>query len=123
MRHLPLPVPGSDDEESEWENAFCFEFNHTISSTLPPLSDDDEINFWCVAYDDPDGQQIFRRDLVGDEMRELIAQSRSDSGTALVRIPSSFYAPRGRPPVKWIVWPHHREKGWCEKVEGTVVPA
>jgi hypothetical protein len=121
-RHLPLPVPNAEADEVEWERSFCYEFDHTIRLT-PPLPDGDGIDFWCVAYDDLDGQPIFRRDLSGDEWKDTVARWRSGQGSDPLPIPNRFYAPRGRPPVKWIVWPHHREEGWREKLEGPVVPA
>ncbi len=123
MRHLPLPVPGADDGDAEWERAFCEEIEHTITLDRLPHPDSDEIDFWCVAYDDPYDQQVFRRDLVGDELKETIVGWRADAGAMPLRISNRFYAPKGRPPVKWTVWPHHRREGWREKVVGTVVPS
>lgn len=119
-RHLPLPVPGAGEDDERWEHAFCFQFDHTITLEKPPICEKDGVDFWCIAYEDPDGQQLFRRDLGGAELRETIARLRSESGASPLRIPNHFYAPHGRPPAKWIVWPHHFEDGWGEKLEGRV---
>lgn len=122
LLHRPLPVPGADLPDSEWEKAFSFEFEHTIQAT--PLAEwaQADIDFCCVAYDDASDQQIFRRDLAGEALQATFQGAMTGMVPRQIQIPNRFYVPRGRRLQKWVLWPHCRTSGWQKKLEGEVQP-
>ena len=70
-------------------------------------------HFWCVAFKDRKGEDIFRK----DADRSEIARMRNDPDKYF-KIWREFNTKE--PPASWLVWPHSESKGWCDQVTGTL---
>jgi hypothetical protein len=74
--------------------------------SLPALPD---MDFWYVGVHDAGGAELFRKDLVPDQIYSLLRQER----------PSFEFQYRAAGSAdSWTVWPHSREKGWLNKISG-----
>lgn len=103
--------------EEEWEKSFSRIFKHCIDLQpwQVPL---DDYTFWCVAFEQEDGTQIFRKDADQDEIRNHLMSSKSPNGDKYIKLWREFNC--AVQPKKWIVWPHSASKGWCEKITGVL---
>ena len=79
-------------------------FRYKISVDLK----EDDYSFIAVIYEDQQGGQINRVDLLDKEIENLVKQK---------EIHSEFI---GQTPYKYIVWPYTNEKGWGDRIEGLV---
>lgn len=112
----------------------------TLEKKLPPISLDDishksglahyhrmcidvyrptftlsDYNVWAVAFEDADGNEIYREDASEQEIQRLLSVPVEQD--AFIHIWRNFYA--DKPPATWIVWPHSAEHGWQERLTGT----
>lgn len=85
-------------------------FKHCIdiSYTSVPHSD---YTFWAVAFENKNGKEIYRHDASEEEIRIM----KSDPA-GYCKLWRTFNAPEQ--PKKWIVWPHSRSHGWCDRLTG-----
>lgn len=109
LKFLPPPNPTYDSEE-EWLASFSRVFRHCIDVPKASLEEED-YDFWVVAFHDEKGETINRRDADRNEV------SRVMSGTdGYCRVWREFQTTSQ--PKSWVVWPHSASKGWCERIEG-----
>jgi hypothetical protein len=87
-------------------------FKHCIDIPYALVPHDD-YDFWAVAFEDECGVELARIDAGSDEIRRM--KSDPDGYCKLWR---EFHV--SARPMKWIVWPHSKEKGWCNRLEGVV---
>jgi len=105
------PNPVIEDPE-EYEASFASVFKHCIDVSYSQVPETD-YDFWCVAFENAEGETIFRMDA-----DELEIQRFKNDPDGYCKIWRTFqYA---GVPTKWIVWPHSISKGWCDKLEGTL---
>lgn len=101
--------------EEEWENSFSKVFKHCIDLYINQLPYDD-YDFWCVAFETEDGTQIHRRDVDENEAKSLLQSAKNPNGDKYIKLWREFVCTIQ--PKKWVVWPHSKSKGWCEKITG-----
>lgn len=112
---------------------------NTIDKKLPPISLDDishksglanyhkmcidvyrptfteeDYTFWAVAFEDVNGNEIYRHDADKQEIQRML--SIPVETDKFVHVWRNFYS--DNPPVKWIIWPHSEGKGWMERLMG-----
>lgn len=107
--NLP-PNPVMSDEE--FDNSIMSIFKHCID-VYPhqvPLTD---YEFWVVAFENNNGETIFRQDA---DINEITRLKHDPDGYS--KIWRTFNITEK--PTKWIVWPYSISQGWCEKLEGTI---
>jgi hypothetical protein len=73
----------------------------------------DDFDFLAVTFHNKDGKEVFRQDAFGQEFE---AWKRDED--KYCKCWRSFVADPANPPVKWMVRPHSRTKGWCPVAEG-----
>jgi len=107
--NLP-PNPVMSDEE--FDNSIMSIFKHCID-VYPhqvPLTD---YEFWVVAFENNNGETIFRQDA---DINEITRLKHDPDGYSKVWRTFNIT----EKPTKWIVWPYSISQGWCEKLEGTI---
>lgn len=98
-----------------WEESFPSSFSHIINLNRDLIKPDDDWKFLCFIYHDLSGQELFRRDISGENLSKLLQQL-STTGTFAQEL--NFPIFHDRDPKKWIVWPFSRTRGWLKKIEG-----
>ena len=95
----------------DYDMSFMSIFKHCIDiyPHQVPLVDYD---FWVVAFEDKDGNELHRRDATLDEINVM----KADFGDGYYKVWREFST--SVKPAKWIVWPHSITEGWCERLEG-----
>ncbi len=69
----------------------------------------------AVALLDKDGQDMYRQDISGAELKALINNNPDDK---FIHIWREFE--NVTPPYKWRVWPHSESKGWVDVIENVI---
>jgi hypothetical protein len=94
----------------DYDLSFLNIFKHCIDIgyNSVPLND---YEFWCVAFENEQGETIYRQDADQDEIKRL--KTDPDGYCKVWR----EFSTKGSP-HKWIVWPYSTTKGWCDKIEG-----
>lgn len=105
------PNPVIEDLE-EYEKSFARIFKHCIDVGYSSVPETD-YDFWCVAFEDEQGETIFRQDANADEINRM--KNDPDGYCKLWRT----FQHTSRP-TKWVVWPHSISKGWCERLQGNL---
>lgn len=75
-----------------------------------------DYTFWAVAFEDKDGNEIFRQDANTNEIQMILSVPYEKDKFAHVW--RNFYSDVR--PTKWIVWPHSQSKGWMPRLTGIV---
>ena len=89
-----------------------YTFSHCVDIGHENFTEKD-YDFWVVAFNDAEGELIFRQDANSDEIKKLFKDA-----TGRCKIWRKFQT--NRKPRSWIVWPHSKSKGWCKKITGTL---
>jgi hypothetical protein len=101
--------------EKEWEDSFLQIFKHCIDLQTNSFKLED-YDFWCVAFERKDNSQIHRQDAGTEEVERLLKQGRDPNGDKYIKLWRTFNTVEK--PHHWVVWPHSKSKGWCEKISG-----
>lgn len=107
--NLP-PNPVISDEE--FDNSIMSIFKHCID-VYPhqvPLND---YEFWVVAFENNNGETIYRQDADIDEINRM-----KHDVDGYSKVWRTFNITEK--PTKWIIWPYSTSKGWCDKLEGAI---
>lgn len=99
-------------EVEDYENSFFQKFRHCLDIHINSVPEDD-YEFWCVAFHDRYGRELFRKDCDANEIKGMIKASEDKDGW--INIWREYNGPK---PHKWVVWPFSTSKQWCEKLEG-----
>lgn len=75
-----------------------------------PLND---YEFWVVAFEDKDGNEIYRKDADKTEIDRM--KNDPDGYCKLWR---EFHA--SAQPKYWILWPYSTSQGWCDRMKGSL---
>ena len=75
-----------------------------------PLNDYD---FWCVAFKDENGEDLFRKDADKNEIQRMRADP-----DKYFKIWREFNTKKK--PNSWLVWPHSESTGWCDQITGSL---
>lgn len=101
------PLYGEDFEKS-----LVKIFKHCIDLHRPSFPETD-YDFWAVIFEDEDNKEIFRRDAYDEELKSFMTQEND-----WITLWREFMT--DKQPHHWIVWPHSKSKGWCNKIEGVL---
>ncbi|MGE0449062.1 MAG: GlcNAc-transferase family protein [Vicinamibacterales bacterium] len=108
LQNLPPPEPVDGIDEAGWAARFIREQHvriHLRPDDVPAGIDD--FDFWYVGAHSQGAVELFRRDLEGDELRDLLARLPCEHDLL-------FYSPRRA--ETWTVWPHSASRGWLQKI-------
>jgi hypothetical protein len=107
--NLPQKFIMSDEE---FDNSIMSIFKHCIDiyPHQVPLND---YKFWVVAFENKNGETIYRQDA---DINEINRMKQDIDGYSKVWRTFNIT----EKPTKWIVWPYSINKGWCDKIEGTI---
>ena len=94
----------------DWDASISRIFKHCIDIGFNTLPESD-YDFWCVAFKDANGKDLYRKDADRDEIQRL-----KQDPDKCFKIWRQFNA--ASKPCSWIVWPHSDSKGWCESITG-----
>ena len=112
--HKEPPNPEVYDSEEEWEASFLRIFKHCIDVGYKKVPLDD-YDFWCVVYKDKDGKELHRQDAGPQEIKRM-----KNDPDGYCKVWRKFLADEHNPPMKYVVWPHSKSKGWQEQIKGTL---
>lgn len=88
-------------------------FKHCVDIQFSDVPLDD-YDLWAVAFQDEDGVELHRQDVLEDEIRRM-----KNDRDGYCKIWRTFHT--NKQPKKWIVWPHSRSAGWRDvPLEGTI---
>lgn len=107
-----LPPNPSYENNEEYEKSFLSIFRHCIDIGFDKVPEKD-YDFWAVAFHDADGKTMFRKD--SDEAEILNYFNDPDKYCKVWR---EFQT--DKKPDHWVVWPHSKSKGWCERITGNL---
>jgi hypothetical protein len=105
------PNPNYDTEE-DYRNSFLKIFRHCIDIQYSQVPEND-YEFWAVAFQDENGQDVFRKDADKEEIKRMMQDS-----DKYCKIWREFNAEKF--PKKWIVWPYSASKGWCNAISSNI---
>lgn len=108
---LPLPSPVYETR-AEFETNLCKIFKHCIDIRYNQVPETD-YDFWCVAFKDKDGKDVFRKDADKAEITRMLNDP--DKYCKLWREYDADDMP-----ASWLVWPHSASKGWCDVITGNI---
>ena len=108
LDHNPPPNPQYSTDE-EFDQSFLKIFKHCIDVSYSEVPEND-YDFWCVAFHDELGTTLHRKDVTEDEIKMLL-----NDKDKYCKIWREFQTDTH--PKYWVVWPHSKSKGWCEKIE------
>lgn len=111
---LSRKLPPISLREEEFVNGLVNYHNLCIDVYRPSFTEND-YNVWAIAFEDKNGNEIYRGDASAQEIKQLL--SVPESVDKFVHIWRNFHS--DTIPVKWIVWPHSQSKGWTERLVGT----
>jgi hypothetical protein len=105
-KYPPNPIIEKDEE---WENSFATSFYHCIRFDKSVFKHKD-YDFWVLAFDDENNQAVYRDDLSGANLQEILNSTDN-------RINMEKFFLTSKKPVKWVIWAHSKSQGWAERIE------
>ena len=106
------PNPYEFDTEEEWLDSFTTIFKHCIDLHFGQVPEKD-YDFWVVAFHDKDDNTIHRQDADINEVNRMMNDS-----SGYCKIWREFQTTDK--PHHWVVWPHSKTKGWCDRITGNL---
>ena len=88
-------------------------FKHCIDIQYSQVPEKD-YEFWCVAFEDENGQTIFRKDADKSEITRLM----NNPAESYIKLWREFNT--DTQPKKWVVWPFSASKQWTGRFEGNL---
>ena len=73
----------------------------------------EDYTFWAVAFEDENGNELYRRDADEAEIRMM-----KNDPDGYCKVWRSFNT--AVKPARWIVWAHSKEHGWGERLTGNL---
>jgi hypothetical protein len=108
LDRLDPPNPQYASEE-EFEASFLKIFKHCIDVSYNDVPEKD-YDFWAVAFHDENDVTLYRKDSDENEIKNYFNDS--DRYCKIWREFQTDVMPK-----YWVVWPHSKSKGWCEKIQ------
>lgn len=97
---------------NEFTEPFLRLFKHCIDLSFSKVPYDD-YTFWAVAFEDKDGNELYREDA---NKEEILRMKKDPDGYC--KLWRKFY-PNSQP-KKWVVWPYSASHGWCDRITGNL---
>jgi hypothetical protein len=111
--NLPPPDPETMHLDYEkFESHLMKIFKHCIDIRYDQVPEND-YDFWCVAFKDKDGNDLYRKDA---DIDEIITMKNDPDGYC--KIWREFQT--DKKPNSWLVWPHSISKGWSDPITGNL---
>lgn len=110
--HKPPKLENMNLSDEEFEASLLNIFKHCIDIGYDQVPEED-YDFWAVAFKDENGEDMFRQDADGEEIKRM----KNDS-EGYCKIWRSFETPKR--PTSWLVWPHSLSKGWADPITGNI---
>lgn len=98
--------------KKEQQELFIPWFKHCIDLGFDSVPEDD-YEFWVVAFEDKDGETIYREDADEHEIERM-----KNDPDGYIKVWRQFRTEAR--PVKWVIWPFSKSKEWCERMEGNI---
>jgi hypothetical protein len=102
------PNPTMFDTEEEWKASFASIFKHCIDIDYKLVPEQD-YDFWVVAFHDKNDETIYREDADENEVKRILSDP-DGYGKVWRTFQTSLK------PTYWVVWPHSKSKGWCDRI-------
>jgi glycosyltransferase involved in cell wall biosynthesis len=99
------PNPSIESEEA-WLESFSVIFKHCLDLD-PKMFPEEDYDFWVVSFHDEEEKEIYRKDADISEINKI-----KRNGYKIWREFLTHSKPK-----YWLVWPHSRSKGWCNKIK------
>jgi len=96
----------------EFDASFLKIFKHCIDVNKGGLTEPD-YDFWAVIFEDENSKPLHRQDILENEIKTHLSSS-----DPFIKIWRTFDTEKK--PIKWIVWPHSKSKGWLDKIENNL---
>ena len=104
----PNPYPYQNN--TEWINSFTVVFKHCIDVAYSHVPETD-YDFWVVAFHNDKDDTLHRQDADENEIRRVM-----NDPDGYCKIWREFNT--DEKPTYWVVWPHSKSKGWCDRLTG-----
>jgi hypothetical protein len=104
------PNPYSYQNDTEWINSFTVVFKHCIDVAYSQVPETD-YDFWVVAFHNDKDDTLHRQDADENEIRRVM-----NDPDGYCKIWREFNT--DEKPTYWVVWPHSKSKGWCDRLTG-----
>ena len=98
--------------DEAFNNSLLHIFKHCIDLGFNQMPHDD-YDFWCVAFKDEKGQDMYRQDADREEIKRM-----KNDPDGYYKIWRSFQTKKR--PTSWIVWPHSISKEWQDPITGYI---
>ena len=95
-----------------YNDSFFRQFKFCIDLTYEQVPLDD-YTFWAVAFENDEGEEVYRQDADPDEIKRL-----KNDPDEYCKIWRWFNTDDNI--IKWRVWPHSEERGFCDPIEGII---
>ena len=96
-----------------YDDSFIHLFKFCIDVGKDRLQGHKDFIFWALAFEDKDGNEMYREDVNPPEIRASF-----NNGTGTYNIWREF--PTKELPHKWIVWPQTKDGVWLDRIEGNI---
>jgi hypothetical protein len=106
------PNPYNFETEEEYLNSFASVFKHCIDVHFGQVPEKD-YDFWVVAFHDNKDETMFRQDADINEINRVMQDP--DGYCKIWREFNTITKPS-----YWVVWPHSKSKGWCDRITGNL---
>jgi hypothetical protein len=104
------PNPYDYKNDKEWKESFLRIFKHCIDIPLDKIPEED-YDFLVVAFHNEKDETIYRMDAQEEEIKRI-----KTDADGYGKIWREFNAKEK--PKYWVVWPHSKSKGWCDRLIG-----
>lgn len=111
LDHKIAPNPVIENEE-EYDKSFKKIFRHCIDVGYDKVPEKD-YDFWVVAFHDEKDETMYRNDAQHDEIERYYQDP-----DGYCKVWREFQT--DKKPNYWVVWPHSKSKGWCERIVGNL---
>ena len=108
-KNPPNPINANGEDQAK---SFLKIFKHCIDIHHSQVPEKD-YDFWAVIFLDENEKEVNRKDCDEAEVKRILLDP------DYCKIWREFHCNEKRP-KKWIVWPHSKEKGWCDQISGTL---
>jgi hypothetical protein len=105
------PNPKYDNLE-EYDKSFLKIFKHCIDVGYDQVPEKD-YDFWVVAFHDKNDETLYRKDSTEDDIKRYF-----EDPDKYCKIFLEFQTEIK--PDYWVVWPHSKSKGWCNRLTGKI---
>jgi len=112
LDHKPPKLSNINLSDEEFDNSLLHIFKHCIDIGYDQVPLDD-YDFWCVAFKDENGEDMYRQDADKEEINRM-----KNDPDGYCKVWRTFNTKKK--PHSWIVWPHSKTKDWLDPITGLI---